>query len=194
MNVYDFDNTIYNGESALHFFWFCLKKKPVLLKVLFPILRDLVRYKRCRMSKEEFKNRGAYYTESFFNLFDDIYAVIDEFWDRNEHKIRNFYFRIKRDDDVIVTANIDVLVDVIFRRMGVKNYIATHFDMNTGKLGEVCFGEVKAKLFKEKYGDNIDKFFTDSYNDKPLMDMANEVYMVKRGVIEKLEKRDVMSV
>lgn len=186
MNVYDFDNTIYDGESALDFFWFCMRKKPVLVKVLFPVLRDLVRYKTCRMTKEEFGDRGAYYTESFFDLFDDIHEVIYEFWDRNEHKIRNFYSRIQRDDDVIVTANIDVLVDVIFRRMGIKNYIATHFDMDTGKLGEVCFGEVKAKLFKEKYGDNIDKFFTDSYNDKPLMDMANEVYMVKRGVIEKL--------
>lgn len=188
MNVYDFDNTIYDGESALDFFWFCMRKKPVLVKVLFPILRDLLKYKTCRMSKEEFRDRGAYYTESFFDLFDDIYEVIYEFWDSHEHKIRNFYSRIKREDDVIVTANIDVLVDVIFHRMGVKNYIATHFDMDTGKLGEVCFGEVKAKLFKEKYGDNIDKFFTDSYNDKPLMDMANEVYMVKRGVIEKLGK------
>ena len=66
MNVYDFDNTIYDGESALDFFWYCLKKKPVLLKVLFPILFDLIKYKSCRMSEEEFKNRGAYYTESFF--------------------------------------------------------------------------------------------------------------------------------
>ena len=187
MNVYDFDNTIYKGESALDFFWFCLKKKPVLLKVLFPIIKDLIRYKRCRMSKEEFRERGAYYTESFFNLFDDIYAVIDEFWDTHEHNIRPFYAKRQKDDDIIVTANIDVLVDVMFKRMGVKNYIATHFDMNTGKLGEVCFGEVKAKLFKEKYGDKIDEFFTDSYNDKPLMDMADKVYFVKKGVIEKIK-------
>ena len=187
MNVYDFDNTIYKGESALDFFWFCLKKKPVLLKVLFPILKDLIRYKRCRMSKEEFKERGAYYTESFFNLFDDIYAVIDEFWNKHEHKIRPFYAKRQKDDDIIVTANIDVLVDVIFKRMGVKNYIATHFDMDTGKLGEVCFGEVKAKLFKEKYGDRIDEFFTDSYNDKPLMDIADTVYFVKKDVIEKIK-------
>lgn len=186
MNVYDFDNTIYQGESALDFFWFCLKKKPILIKVILPIIRDALRYKMCRMSKDEFRQRGAFYTESFFGLFDDIYEVIYEFWDEHEHKLRNFYSRIQQEDDIIVTANIDVLVDVIFRRIGVKRYIATHFDMNTGKLGEVCFGEVKAQLFREKYGDKIDKFFTDSYNDKPLMDMADEVYMVKRGVIEKL--------
>ncbi len=187
MNVYDFDNTIYKGESALDFFWFCLKKKPVLIKVLFPIMRDLVRYKACLMSKEEFRERGAFYTESFFNLFDDIYEVIEEFWDMHEHKLRPFYAKLKKEDDVIVTANIDVLVGVMFARMGVTNFIATHFDMDSGKLVEVCFGEVKAELFKERYGDKIDKFFTDSYNDKPLMDLSNEVYMVKRGVIEKIK-------
>lgn len=191
MNVYDFDNTIYNGESALDFFWFCLKKKPVLARVIFPILRDLVRYKACRMSSEEFRERGAYYTESFFGIFDNIYDVIDEFWAKHEHKIRPFYEKLKRADDVIVTANIDVLVGAVFAKMGVTNFIATHFDMDSGKLGKVCFGEEKAKLFKEKYGEKIDKFFTDSYNDKPLMDLADEVYMVKRGVIEKIENRDV---
>ena len=105
----------------------------------------------------------------------------------HEHKLRPFYAKLKKEDDVIVTANIDVLVGVMFARMGVTNFITTHFDMDSGKLVEVCFGQVKEELFKERYGDKIDKFFTDSYNDKPLMDLSNEVYMVKRGVIEKIK-------
>ena len=147
MNVYDFDNTIYDGESALDFFWYCLKKKPVLLKVLFPIIFDLIKYKSCKMSEEEFKKRGAYYTESFFNLFDDIYAEISIFGDKNEHKIKDFYEKVRRDDDVIVTANVNVLVAEIFKRMGIKNYISTEFDISEGKLGNICFSKVKAKLF-----------------------------------------------
>ena len=179
MNVYDFDNTIYRGESALDFFWFCMRKKPRLVCVLVPIIRDLTKYKLCRMSEEEFKERGAYYTESFFNLFDDIYAVIDEFWDKHQRKIKPFYEKVRKSDDVIVTANVDVLVGEIFRRMGVSHYIATHFDMEKGKLGEVCFSKVKAKLFIQRYGDRIDDFYTDSQNDAPLMELAQRVYMVK---------------
>ena len=34
MNVYDFDNTIYRGESVLHFFFFYIKKTPYLIKYI----------------------------------------------------------------------------------------------------------------------------------------------------------------
>lgn len=183
MNVYDFDNTIYNGESAFDFFKYCLKKKPVLLKVLFPIVWDLIKYKSCRMSTEEFYQRGAYYTETFFTLFDDIYAEISEFWDKNLHKIKPFYKEVQREDDVIVTANVNILVEEIFKRLGIKHYIATTFDMEKGKLVEICFSDVKVKRFKEEYGDKIDDFYTDSMNDAPLMAMADRVYMVRKNRI-----------
>jgi len=183
MNVYDFDNTIYDGESAFDFFKYCIKKKPVLLKVLFPIVWDLVKYKSCRMSAEEFKERGTYYTETFFTLFDDIYAEISEFWDKNQHKIKPFYSKVQKDDDVIVTANVNILVEEIFKRLGIKHYIATTFDMEKGKLVEICFSDVKVRRFKEQFGDKIDDFYTDSMNDAPLMELAEKVYMVKRNKI-----------
>ncbi len=184
MNVYDFDNTIYDGESAFDFFKYCIRKKPVVLKVLIPIVCDLIKYKSCRMSIEEFKERGAYYTETFFTLFDNIYDEISAFWDKNQHKIKSFYKEVQKDDDVIVTANVNILVEEIFRRIGVKQYIATIFDMESGKLVEVCFSEVKVEKFKEKYGNKIDDFYTDSKNDAPLMALANRVYMVKGNKIK----------
>lgn len=191
MNVYDFDNTIYNGESAFDFFKYCLKKKPVLLKVLFPIVWDLIKYKTCRMSTKEFHERGAYYTETFFTLFDDIYAEIREFWDKNQHKIKPFYKKVQKEDDVIITANVNILVGEIFRRMGVKHYIATTFDMDRGKLVEICFSDVKVRKFKEEYGDRIDDFYTDSMNDAPLMDLAQRVYMVKGNKVSVYKEKEL---
>ena len=47
MNVYDFDNTLYDGESALDFYFFCLKRHPRLIKYVFVILVSLVKYKLC---------------------------------------------------------------------------------------------------------------------------------------------------
>ena len=191
MNVYDFDNTIYNGESAFDFFKYCLKKKPVLLKVLFPIVWDLIKYKSCRMSTEKFYQRGAYYTETFFTLFDDIYAEISEFWDKNQHKIKPFYKEVQKEDDVIVTANVNILVEEIFKRLGIKHYIATTFDMEKGKLVEICFSDVKVKRFKEEYGDKIDDFYTDSMNDAPLMAMADRVYMVRKNRISIYKEKEM---
>ena len=188
MNVYDFDNTIYDGESAFDFFVFCLRRKPLLLKVLFPILRDALKYKLCKMSMEEFRKRGAYYTESFFDLFPDIHGLVKEFWDKHQHKIKPFYSKLKRDDDVIVTANVNILVEEMFDRMGVKNHISTVFHMDSGRLGEICFGETKAMLFRQKYGTVIDDFYTDSKNDEPLMRMAKRVYMVRKNKIKVLQR------
>ena len=191
MNVYDFDNTIYKGESAFDFFKYCLKKKPVLLKVLFPIVWDLIKYKSCRMSTEEFYARGAYYTETFFTLFDDIYAEIREFWDKNQHKIKPFYKEVQKEDDVIITANVNILVEEMLGRMGVKHYIATTFDMDRGKLVEICFSDVKVRRFKEEYGDRIDDFYTDSMNDAPLMDLAQRVYMVKGNKVSVYKEKEL---
>ena len=37
--------------------------------------------------------------------------------------------------------------------------------------------------FKEKYKEErIEKFYTDSYSDLPLMNLAQEVYLVEHGV------------
>lgn len=186
MNVFDFDNTIYKGESAFDFFIFCIKRKPQLAKVLFPVIKDIVKYKLCLMGMEEFSERGRYYTETFFKLFDDIPALVSDFWDIHEHKIRPFYEKVRKDDDVIITANVDILVEEIFRRMGIKNYITSRFDLSEGKLTEVCFSKEKVKLFKQRYGDEIDVFYTDSHNDAPLMELAEKVYIVRGKKINRL--------
>ena len=183
MNVFDFDNTIYKGESAFDFFIFCIKRKPQLAKVLFPVMCDIIKYKLCLMGMEEFSERGRYYTETFFKLFDDIPALVSDFWDKHQHKVRPFYEKVRKDDDVIITANVDVLVEEIFRRMNIKNYITSQFDLSRGKLTRVCFSDEKVSLFKEKYGDKIDDFYTDSQNDAPLMELAQRVYIVKGNKI-----------
>ena len=44
MNVYDFDNTIYDGESALDFFFDYVKVNPALVKMIPKVLRALALY------------------------------------------------------------------------------------------------------------------------------------------------------
>ena len=44
MNVYDFDGTIYRGDSTLHFFWYCLKCQPALARFLPVQVLGLLRY------------------------------------------------------------------------------------------------------------------------------------------------------
>ena len=57
MNVFDFDGTIYDGDSSVDFWLFCLQKKPSLLRCFPRQLRGAVLYKFGRITKEEFKSR-----------------------------------------------------------------------------------------------------------------------------------------
>lgn len=65
------------------------------------------------------------------------------------------------------------------KRIGVKNYVGSSIDKNTGKFIRLCFLENKVKIFNELYhGAHIDNFYTDSMNDKPMMDIADRVFFV----------------
>lgn len=37
-NIYDFDKTIYDGDSTVDFFLFCLKREPILILFCFKVL------------------------------------------------------------------------------------------------------------------------------------------------------------
>ena len=57
MNVYDFDNTIYRGESAVDLFWYYLKQDKSLLRYVPEVAAALVRYKRGKITIEEALSR-----------------------------------------------------------------------------------------------------------------------------------------
>ena len=65
MKVFDFDNTIYNGESSFDFALFMVKKKKSLLKYLPHLLYFLILYKLCLLSPDDFVKR----LEKFMNVF-----------------------------------------------------------------------------------------------------------------------------
>ena len=45
INLYDFDNTIYEGDSSTDFFFYCLKKYPKIVKIIPKIFLSAIKYK-----------------------------------------------------------------------------------------------------------------------------------------------------
>ena len=45
LNVFDFDNTIYDGDSSIDFYIFCLKSNPLLIRYLPIQLYGMIMYK-----------------------------------------------------------------------------------------------------------------------------------------------------
>ena len=123
-----------------------------------------------------------------FQKADRLDAWVVEFWDQNEYKIKPFYRAQQQEDDLIITASLGFFIREIFRRIGIRHYICTEIDPKTGKLEFLCYHENKVKVFRERYGDTrIEEFYTDSRNDQPLIDLAENAFLVKGDRIERIK-------
>jgi len=188
MNVYDFDNTIYDGESVLDFYLFLLRKDFSLIRLMPKVISVLVKYKRCIISGEELLGIAEKYANDILCKFPDMEGLVREFWDRNQHKIKKFYLEAQKDDDVILSASCGFLIRDICARIGIKNVLASEIDLETRKITRICFAQTKPEIFKEYFGtQSIENFYTDSLNDRPMFDYAKNVYMVKGDKIRRVK-------
>lgn len=189
MNVYDFDNTIYRGESGVDLFLYFIKKDPKLLAALPWAIGAIADYKFSRMTIEDVMEKHAKVVEDYCRAnIPDIPTIVSNFWDLHSHKIKSFYLRQRQDDDIIISACVDVVLEEICKRMNIKNYIGTQVDLDEYKLKSFCFRENKVKAFREKYPDAvIDNFYTDSLNDKPMIEISKNAYLVKGDKMVKIK-------
>ena len=189
MRVFDFDNTIYDGESGFDIFMFYLKKEPKKIAKYIPKFGEgFVRYKFGKVSIDDVLNEYSFMLKECCQMFPHIEQDIVEFWDEHERKIKSFYAKIQKEDDLIVSACPEVMLSEICRRIGVTHFIGSEVDLETGEIGRICYKESKITSYKEQYGDTpIDEFYTDSMNDKAMMDMASTVYYVTGDRLEKIK-------
>lgn len=193
MNAYDFDNTIYDGESIVDFFLFCLKKDLKLLRYLPIIMIYLIRYKLNIVSVEKIANVIEKFSVSFFKNSDlDYKTLVEQFWKKNIKKLKPEFLNKLKKDDLIITGCPEFLIDYIKPKLKTKNIIATIFNFETKKLEFLCLGENKVKIYKEKYNNKrIDKFYTDSLLDVPFMKLSNEAYIVRKNKVKLIDKTKI---
>ena len=77
------------------------------------------------MSLEQALENYSGVGEDYCRGIENIDSDVTEFWDNNSRKIKSFYLRQRRDDDVILSACIDVVLEEICKRLNIKNYIAS---------------------------------------------------------------------
>lgn len=188
MNVYDFDNTIYDGETLVDFIMYYVRTDPRIWKYIPKLLVICFKDTFHLFTVEDAVDAYAGFLEGYYTKLGDLDADVKKFWDKNEKKIKPWYEKVRKDDDIIVSGSTDFLLDEIMKRMGVKNYIGSSIDKTTGKFKRLCFLENKVKIFNEFYpGAHIDNFYTDSMNDKAMMDIADRVYFVSGDKIEQIK-------
>lgn len=179
--LYDFDGTIYDGDSSVDFFKFCLKKDKTIYKMLPKLAIKYLAYKSKNITDTELKE----YVFSFLKNFKNIDKVVKEFWETHESKIKSFYLEKKHDQDIIISASPKFLLKPICEKLKVKDLIASDVDKTTGKFKKPNNrGEEKVKEFYKKYPNaEILEMYSDSMHDKPLLDLAKKSYFVKKNKI-----------
>lgn len=187
MNIYDFDNTIFKGDSSVKFFKYSLIRHPFI--VLYSILKAI---KECI--------KYLFHKSNFGNIKSELFSYVkyiknlDEYMDKYTMKyiknIKKFYLENSKNDDLVISASFLFIVKPFCDKIGIKNVIATSYDIKNGKIiGNNCKGEEKVKRFNELYkGSRVLNAYSDSLSDVPMLKLAKNAYIVKGEELIKFNK------
>ena len=189
MNVYDFDNTIYRGESCFDLFLFYIRRDPGLLRLFPKVLIAFANYKRGKVTADDFLRENAALVEQELRKIPNIEDDMRVFWDKHMRKIKPFYAGLRRDDDWIVTAAPDFSMREVCRRLGVANCVSSRVDLQTCSILHFNLRERKIEAFRAACPDaQIDAFYTDSpANDAPLIELAKHAFVVRGNRITQIK-------
>ena len=182
MNIYDFDETIYDGDSGVDFFLYSLKKCKVNISCIFKAVFKCVGKILGKCETKDAKNELFGYLKNI----KDLSGFVEDFWDEHEHKIKKWYLDQKEDSDVIISASPEFLLKPLEKTMHFT-VIASKVDKKTGAFtSKNCHDYEKIRRYEELYSKKIEKFYTDSIKaDKPMLEYAKEGYIVKGNEITK---------
>ena len=178
MNVYDFDGTLYHGDSTFDFCRFCFRENPKLAKYFPTIFAAFTRYAVGRYSKTQMKEK----LYSFLQEVDTL-PMVEKFWETHKKNIYPWYADQHREDDIVISASPEFLLEPICKELGIGLLMASQVDPATGKYtGINCHGQEKVRRLEERTGvTQIDRFYSDSQHDLPLARIAHEAFLVKRS-------------
>ena len=198
LSVYDFDKTIYNGETLNDFYRFYLIKKPwKIYTVIFQLWYFLL-YVLKIINLEKLK-------ENFLRFLNgentgELKKLIREFWKKKESKInlwvKDEILKNKKETEILVaiSASPTFLIIDRLRLMGCDVVIGTDFLFESTKFhshitSKNCKNYEKVKRLDKWAEDNniqydIVNFYSDSIADKPLFDLAEHKYWIKKGILK----------
>ncbi|MCD8317308.1 MAG: haloacid dehalogenase-like hydrolase, partial [Eggerthellaceae bacterium] len=177
LNVYDFDGTIYSGDSSIDFYIFSVKRNHFALKALPRQVKAFIEHGLGRISKTEMKEE--FY--SYFPYVNDMEKNVLDFW--SEHglsRIKDYYLLQQREDDLIASASPEFLLRPVCEALGINRLIASEVDPLTGRYhGLNCRDTEKLRRIHEEYpGEVIECAYSDSHADDPLAAEAKKAYFV----------------
>ena len=136
LDVYDFDGTIYNGDSSIDFLIYAMKKKKSLIKYLPKIVLFVLLNKLGIIPKK--KSKQVYF--SFIKGIDNLEKFVEEFWKAKENKINSFFLENmkKKKNTYVISASPEFLLRPYISKFENIKLIGTRIDKNAKLIGENC--------------------------------------------------------
>ena len=180
MNVYDFDGTIYHGDSSYDFYFYLLLHYPKVIKFFPVFFAEFLKYQLKISTKTLMKETFYRYLTCFEK--GKIHDIVTDFWKIYRKNIYKWYKDQYKPTDVIISASPRYLLAPICEEHGIKNLICSEVDPYTGEYtGINCYGEEKVRRFCEKFLiKDIDEFYSDSISDAPMARLAKKAFLVTR--------------
>lgn len=178
INMYDFDDTIYYGDSTVDFIKYCYKHKYIKFMDILRIIGAFIKYFFGVIDITQFKE----VLFSFLNNVSDVYCLVNDFWEEHYKNIKKFYLEKSHENDIINSASPYFLLKPVCDRLGVKDLIASDVNIKNGKFkGKNNSKDIKVKNFNKKYKKCIvEECYSDNpFNDKYILELANKAYVVK---------------
>ena len=204
--VYDFDKTIYGGESGTNYFQYYFRKYP-LKGTLFSLwyLKEIFFYIIKVIDLKKLKERFFIFLES--HTKEEIDEITRGFW--KEYVRLNYEWTVselienKKECDMVIvsSATPKFIIETFLIELGYDLVFGTEFE-GDGKekfISKIKGGNNKGHEKVKKLNEwakknnveyNIVKFYSDSLADKPLFDIAQKKIWIKKGKkIEGMPKR-----
>lgn len=174
MNIYDFDNTIFKGDSSVKFLFYSLLRYPFIVIIsLFKSLYAIITFKEYDIIKSKMF--------SFVKHINNYNEYLDKYVDSKMKYIKKFYLDKQKDNDVIISATFDFIIERFCNRLNIKYFIASKYDIDKCMIiGKNCKGEEKVKQFYLNFKDPIvNETYSDSDSDIPMLKLGKVAYKVK---------------
>ena len=188
IDVYDFDGTIYDGDSTFDFVLFSLRRHPAVLLSLPAIALAGGRLALKQISLTQFKS-------VLFSKMSRRFSLTEEaklFWqdEKTKKKLGAWFYERPRDLPIVIaSASPEFELRYAADILGVETLIGTRCEDKTGMLiGKNCKGAEKISRIREKLGDyTVRAMYTDDTKaDGPLLEIALEKYKVTHGKLERI--------
>ena len=182
MNIYGFDDTIFEGDSSVKFIKYSLIRHPLLLTwSLIKALKECIKY----LFKKS--NFGLIKSElfSFVKHINNLDEYMNKYVLKHQKFIKKFYLEQKKEDDVVISASFDFIVRPFCEKLGIKYIIATKYDTEKGHIiGNNCKGLEKIVRFNEIFKNpNVKEAYSDSLSDITMFEIAKKAFLVKDDIL-----------